>query len=70
MWRTAPENMTFVATIRPIATHTRNSLKTPTGRCAVIAFCAGTPPSIAAFMSGMDGVRQSRNKNPAAIANR
>ena len=68
MCRTAPVNIVFVATIRPIATTTRNSLNTPVGRCAVIAFSAGTPPSIAAFMSGIDGVSVSRNRNPQAIA--
>ena len=60
--------MVFVATIRPIDTTTRKSLNTPAGRCAVMAFSAGTPPSIAAFMSGIDGVRQSRNRKPQATA--
>jgi hypothetical protein len=49
-------------------TTTRKSLNTPTGRCAVMAFAAGTPPSIAAFMSGIDGVRQSRNRKPQITA--
>ena len=57
MCRTAPVNMVLVATIRPIETTTRNTLNTPDDMCAVMAFSAGTPPSMAAFMSGMDGVR-------------
>ncbi len=62
--------MVFVATIRPIETTTKNSLKTAGRQVGGDGILRRTPPSIAAFMFGIDGVRQSRKRKPQVTANR
>src|ERR1700691_5023169 len=64
MCRTAPVNMVFVATIRPMETTARNTLNTPDDMCAVMAFSAGPPPPQAGFFSGGGGGGGGEDKQP------